>query len=334
MKRFSELSAIRKIGAVLFSIGAVGDAINAIHPSAPIGSTVAQTRTDLIIGAVVCAMIVLLIIRRWSSKRQPQPIQEVFTGRNRKFITNNRAHEARYIQNNQPRNPLPSRPSTTSQFRGQTDSIYRDQYVLDHQTTTTISKPTWVPPDDYANNKAGESARRKAEEVLNEGGDPKWWIKGAEGEELVGKYLEELNDKWRVLHSVTIFESGADIDHVVIGPPGVFVLNTKNHSGGKVSIYDQAIYVSREKQPYIKASESEAKTAHRALSDACDFQVFVTPVIVLIADIVDIKRVPNTVRVVESGDIVSWLRNHPRILTDEEVESIYAKARLSETWLS
>ena len=29
-------------------------------------------------------------------------------------------------------------------------------------------------------------------------------------------------------------EKGSDIDHVIIGPGGVFTLNTKNHTGGNV----------------------------------------------------------------------------------------------------
>ena len=39
--------------------------------------------------------------------------------------------------------------------------------------------------------------------------------------------ITQVGRKWHVIHSVPS-EKGADIDHVVIGPAGVFTLNTKN----------------------------------------------------------------------------------------------------------
>ncbi|MDQ3725872.1 MAG: NERD domain-containing protein [Actinomycetota bacterium] len=56
------------------------------------------------------------------------------------------------------------------------------------------------------------------------------WRRGAEGEEAVGQILEELAiDGWHVLHDVT-FGRG-NIDHVAIGPGGVFAIETKSHRG-------------------------------------------------------------------------------------------------------
>ena len=50
--------------------------------------------------------------------------------------------------------------------------------------------------------------------------------KGGKGEVLVGKRLEKLSDEWRVLRSIPVGNKGTDIDHLVIGPGGVFSLNT------------------------------------------------------------------------------------------------------------
>jgi hypothetical protein len=56
------------------------------------------------------------------------------------------------------------------------------------------------------------------------------WLRGAEGEEAVGGILESLTvDGWHVLHDVT-FGRG-NIDHVVVGPGGVFAVETKSHAG-------------------------------------------------------------------------------------------------------
>ena len=56
------------------------------------------------------------------------------------------------------------------------------------------------------------------------------WLRGAEGEEAVGGILESLAaDGWHVIHDVS-FGRG-NIDHVVVGPGGVFAVETKSHAG-------------------------------------------------------------------------------------------------------
>jgi len=60
------------------------------------------------------------------------------------------------------------------------------------------------------------------------------WRRGAEGEEVVGRILEEMSASgWHVLHDVT-FGRG-NIDHIAIGPGGVFAVETKSH-GGNLSV--------------------------------------------------------------------------------------------------
>jgi hypothetical protein len=60
------------------------------------------------------------------------------------------------------------------------------------------------------------------------------WRRGAEGEEAVGQVLEGLSaDGWHVLHDVS-FGRG-NIDHIAIGPGGVFTVETKSH-GGRLSV--------------------------------------------------------------------------------------------------
>jgi hypothetical protein len=58
------------------------------------------------------------------------------------------------------------------------------------------------------------------------------WEQGAEGEEVVGQILEGLRERgWCVIHDVS-FGRG-NIDHIVVGPGGIFTIETKSR-GGKV----------------------------------------------------------------------------------------------------
>jgi hypothetical protein len=55
---------------------------------------------------------------------------------------------------------------------------------------------------------------------------------GWEGEKQVAKLLtSKLNDDYYLLNDLYLRKGGGDIDHIVLGPNGVFVLETKNWSG-------------------------------------------------------------------------------------------------------
>lgn len=58
------------------------------------------------------------------------------------------------------------------------------------------------------------------------------WQRGAKGEELLGKRLDELTDRGvRLLHDRRIPGTRANIDHIVISPAGVFILDAKRYKG-------------------------------------------------------------------------------------------------------
>lgn len=58
------------------------------------------------------------------------------------------------------------------------------------------------------------------------------WDTGAIGEECLGTRLNELaSDSLRVLHDRRIPKSRANVDHLAIAPPGVFVIDAKKYKG-------------------------------------------------------------------------------------------------------
>ena len=59
----------------------------------------------------------------------------------------------------------------------------------------------------------------------------KIWRSGAKGEENVAKCLKHLGDRYHVFHDVMLQGKRGDIDHVVVGSNGVFVIETKNNNG-------------------------------------------------------------------------------------------------------
>ena len=58
--------------------------------------------------------------------------------------------------------------------------------------------------------------------------DPERWLRGAQGEATTARLLERLpRRQWVVLHDRRIPGSRANLDHLVIGPTGVWLVDTK-----------------------------------------------------------------------------------------------------------
>jgi len=213
--------------------------------------------------------------------------------------------------------------------------------VSDESTETNRDNP-----DDLSFNRPGATLRVKASEIrqaqpllvfilrlFGEHSQERAWRRGAEGEEEVGWQLRKLGDGWKVIHGVPVGTGDSDIDHVVIGPPGVFTLNTKNHLGGRVTVTSKAIYVNGTFQPYLAKSRAEGKRATKLLTNSCGYEVIAEPLVVIMANELKIKGLTEGVHVVGRKQITRWLLNQRQTLLPEEVDAIYAIARRRSTWV-
>ncbi len=135
---------------------------------------------------------------------------------------------------------------------------------------------------DLAANVAGAAARARRNElnaqasmlnfvarVLGAKTDERAWRVGAKGEEKVARELAKLGPAWRVLHAIEVGSNGSDLDHIVIGPPGVITLNAKRHPRGKAWVGERMVMVNGQKTNYLRNSRFEAQRAARLLSAAC-----------------------------------------------------------------
>lgn len=162
------------------------------------------------------------------------------------------------------------------------------------------------------------------------------WRVGAVGEEKVADRLAKLvakDPRWRVLHAIPVGERGSDIDHLAIGPGGVFSINAKYHAGAKIWVGGDTFLVNGARVPYIRNSRHEARRAGRLLSTVTGLEVGVTGVVVPVrADDVVVKAQPDGVRVVPRFRLARWLRRQPEVLGDVTIAAIHEAARRSTTW--
>lgn len=211
--------------------------------------------------------------------------------------------------------------------------------------TETPVRP-WL---DLASNQAGAEAREQAlaareaapvkttlARVLGVHTDERAWRIGADGEEKVAAQLAKVAKKdprWRFLHAIPVGDRGSDIDHLIIGPGGVFTVNAKNHPKAKIWVGGNTLMVNGHKQPYVRNSRYEATRAAKMLTAACGFPVLVEGLIVTVnAADVTIKNQPDGVSVTWRNNLAKWVLRHGDILDDETVAAIYEAARRSTTW--
>jgi hypothetical protein len=202
---------------------------------------------------------------------------------------------------------------------------------------------------DLATNGAGAAAREQAvnakdaapvrtllARALGVHTEERAWRIGADGEEKVAAQLAKLvrkDPRWRVIHAIPVGTRGSDIDHLVIGPGGVFTINTKHHPGAKIWVGGSTFLVDGHKQPYVRNSRHEAARASDLLANGCGFPVHVEGVIVTVnADDVVVKTQPEGVSVVPRMQVTKWLLRHGPVMDSDTIEAVYEVARRSTTW--
>ena len=101
---------------------------------------------------------------------------------------------------------------------------------------------------------------------------------------------------WRVLHDLVIGSRGANVDHLVIGPGGVFTINTKNVSGS-VWVAERALLIGGTKHSeFLPKAVNEAAHVSSRLSRAVGAHVDVSPAIVFVDSELTVKANVHTCR--------------------------------------
>jgi Nuclease-related domain len=199
--------------------------------------------------------------------------------------------------------------------------------------------------DSLAGRRAGGSASRKAREMFHE--DPwtalagiltrtrtDWraWRRGATGERVAGWFLNGRRDGWHTFHDIPVGTRGANIDHLVIAPSGVFTVNTKNLKG-TIHVAPDAIRHNGRRTSYLPKARAEADRASRLLSTSLGRSVDVRPVLAILADDWRIEGRVEDVFVGSPAATKGWIRRQPASLTRADMTSVAAVAHRPGTWL-
>ncbi len=135
--------------------------------------------------------------------------------------------------------------------------------------------------------------------------------RGATGEEQVGRLLDGLSERgWHAIHDVSL--GRGNVDHVLIGPGGVFTVETKSHPG--------PVRVGRVHGSVLGQAQAQRRAIERAVGER------VEPLLVFSRAWVDrpLSR-RKGVRVLPARMLLSYLDRQPRRLTAEQVQRAHRR---------
>ncbi|WP_193314485.1 nuclease-related domain-containing protein [Georgenia ruanii] len=206
-----------------------------------------------------------------------------------------------------------------------------------HQTGTSLRSraPGQSAMAQLRRLEAGRSRRGLLRRLLGLGAlsrEGRSWYQGALGEIAAARELARLGPRWLVLHAVPVGAADSDIDHVAIGPAGVYTINTKHHAGQDVAV-SEALWVSGQRTDHLRNSRHEAGRAARLLGAATGRAVVVRPIVAIHgAKRVTIRRRPRDVEVLTVRHLTRWLAKQRPRLTEEDAAAIRSAAEDPRTW--
>jgi hypothetical protein len=157
------------------------------------------------------------------------------------------------------------------------------------------------------------------------------WRKGVAGERVTGFWLDHLPEGWFVFHDVPVGARGTNIDHLVIGPNGVFTVNTKNLTGA-IRVNPRTITNDGHRTGFLPKAAAEARRAAELLSAAVGRPVEVRAVLAILADEWEIVKEPTDVFVRGPRGAKNLMLSQPETLTRREATELAAAAAEPSTW--
>jgi hypothetical protein len=154
------------------------------------------------------------------------------------------------------------------------------------------------------------------------------WRRGAAGEQRTARLLSPLERQgWAVLHDLALPRSRANLDHLVIGPGGVFAIDSKQYRG-RLQL-DRSGRLWHGRYPLALSLQAVSFEADQAAQVLPDPGIVVVPILAVHgAQVPCGKVVVEGVPVVPARRLPSLLRALPTVLGPERVADLANQARV------
>jgi Nuclease-related domain len=165
------------------------------------------------------------------------------------------------------------------------------------------------------------------------------WFLGKKGESKVTQTLKSLPDDYVVLNDLVLPGNKGNVDHLLIGPNGVFAIETKNYSGF-VKCEEEQWFVNGHR---IRSLSKQARRNSMAVR-GCIGSLFtgpqtripcVAPLLVFVNSRARLKLFKPAVSVLRLGELVEFIRDYetkPPITPDEKRAIVHHLQSLQPTF--
>jgi len=159
------------------------------------------------------------------------------------------------------------------------------------------------------------------------------WLRAAQAEIVVGDILARLPAGYRVYHSLPLRHTAFWVDHLVLGPGGIFVLSAKTHWDRDLAGSLRTIMIGDQPVPYLRDAAFEAAQMADRLAAAMPTDTVVHPVIVLVdPHKILLTRQSASVTVIDSARLRRWLVARPAVWTTQQQAAVSAFIDDPATW--
>ncbi len=142
------------------------------------------------------------------------------------------------------------------------------------------------------------------------------WEPAVHGEHTIAEELDDLvalDPRWAFINSIPVGTDGSVIDHLVVGPGGVFTIDAWQHD--------------------VPNSRPDAELAGMLLSATARTAITVRGLVAPVGiDELTVNEQPIDVHVVAASELVDFLIDEPEVLDDYTIALVLTCARLSSTW--
>ncbi len=161
------------------------------------------------------------------------------------------------------------------------------------------------------------------------------WGIGAEGEQSVISALQKLDSSFKVINDIVLPGDRQNIDHIVVGSVGTFVIETKNHNG-IIKCYEDnwsrkkvgrlgTVYAANIGNPSKQAKRNAVVLKNWLQSENIDVG-YIVAVVVFTNEDVELKLVKPTVKIVQVDNLLEVFKAESNFkMTSEKINSIAEK---------
>ncbi|MFF4414635.1 nuclease-related domain-containing protein [Streptosporangium sp. NPDC001559] len=157
------------------------------------------------------------------------------------------------------------------------------------------------------------------------------WRRGSVAERQTEAQLKRMErGGYRSLHARAIPESEAQIDHLVVGPTGVYAVDSEKWDKRlpvRVQSHRKLFHGPFNQKPRLDEARWEASRASELIGEALGHEVTIIPSLAIYGPAIPWKVLTvRDVDVFDGGRVRKWITKRERSLTDAEIDEIYEAA--------